>query len=71
MTALTLDDAPETWRRLLENLRPGEELYVTRSTQPILRLVAVEPKCAVRDHTSFLNGYAAEDEGLYDDDPAR
>lgn len=24
----------------------------------------------VRDHTAFLNGYAPEDEGLYDDVPA-
>jgi hypothetical protein len=24
-----------------------------------------------RDHTAFLNGYAPEDEGLYDDYPTR
>jgi len=26
---------------------------------------------AVRGHSAFLNGYAAEDEGLYDDYPSR
>jgi len=26
---------------------------------------------SVRDHRAFLNGYAPEDEGLYDDDTAR
>jgi hypothetical protein len=26
---------------------------------------------AVRDHSAFLNGYADEDEGLYDDYPIR
>ncbi len=25
----------------------------------------------LRDHTAFLNGYTPEDEGLYDDGPAR
>ena len=26
---------------------------------------------AIRDHSAFLNSYAPEDEGLYDDDPPR
>jgi hypothetical protein len=26
---------------------------------------------AIRDHTAFLNGYAPEDEGLYDDAATR
>jgi hypothetical protein len=26
---------------------------------------------AIRNHQAFLNGYAAEDEGLYDDYPSR
>lgn len=31
---------------------------------------SAEPE-AIRDHTSFLSGYVAEDEGLYDDPEAR
>lgn len=32
--------------------------------------ITVEP-AVVRRHSAFLDGYAAEDEGLYDDDAGR
>jgi hypothetical protein len=34
-------------------------------------LAAPAPRESVRDHAAFLNSYVAEDEGLYDDYPAR
>jgi hypothetical protein len=35
------------------------------------QLGAENGQMAIRDHSAFLNGYAPEDEGLYDDAPAR
>ena len=34
-------------------------------------LAAAATRESVRDHAAFLNSYVAEDEGLYDDYPAR
>jgi hypothetical protein len=54
---LTLPD------EVINNIGAGQWLItitpVANSTQP-------EP---IRDHQAFLNGYAPEDEGLYDDYP--
>ena len=61
-------------------LRPGEKLSLP---QPLVDAVGsgrwritVEPANSAvtltpRDHSAFLNSYAAEDEGLYDDYSAR
>lgn len=62
-------------------LAPGEKLSlppsVVDSIGPGHWLITISPigaddvTEAVRDHTAFLNGYAPEDEGLYDDFEAR
>jgi hypothetical protein len=52
-------------RALLENLRPGHWLV---TITPLPSTATSEP---TRDHTALLNSYVAEDEGLYDDYPAR
>jgi hypothetical protein len=60
---LMIDLSPETERKLLE--------YAAASGKDVTELVeeAVEEKFAagVRCHDAFLNSYAPEDEGLYDD----
>jgi transcriptional regulator with XRE-family HTH domain len=58
----------ETFRlpaALAERVGPGHWLVT------ITPLPATETEGAGRDHAAFLNRYLAEDEGLYDDDPAR
>jgi hypothetical protein len=62
-------------------LLPGETLTLPESVANRVgpgrwRIIIVPLKeevatSAVRGHTAFLNGYAPEDEGLYDDYPAR
>jgi hypothetical protein len=37
----------------------------------ITPLPSSSPANPIRDHSAFLNGYAPEDEGLYDDYPTR
>ncbi|MFZ4658691.1 MAG: hypothetical protein ACOYNY_16885 [Caldilineaceae bacterium] len=46
---------------LVETLRPGRWLLMIRP------LAEDAPAPVVRDHSAFLNSYAPEDEGLYDD----
>jgi hypothetical protein len=56
-------------------LEPGEALSLPEEAAKILGpgrwLVSIRPADVspqiLRDHTSFLNSYAPEDEGLYDD----
>ena len=50
---------------LADSVGPGHWLV---TLTPLPPTAAREP---VRDHTAFLNSYVAEDEGLYDDYPAR
>lgn len=50
---------------LVENVGPGHWLVTITSLPP------TAPETPVRDHTALLNSYVAEDEGLYDDYPAR
>ena len=60
-------------------LLPGEKLALppalVESVGAGRWLITVEPAegigVAVRGHDAFLAGYAAEDEGLYDDDAGR
>ena len=62
-------------------LAPGEKLIlppsIVDSIGPGHWLITISPvdsghiSEAVRDHSAFLNGYAPEDEGLYDDFEAR
>jgi hypothetical protein len=62
-------------------LRPGEQLQLPRSVTdrvgPGHWLITIQPADApngsapVRNHSAFLGSYAIEDEGLYDDYPAR
>ena len=62
-------------------LQPGETLQLPESVvnrvgpgrwriviEPIRDEVSTAPVCG---HSAFLNGYAPEDEGLYDDYPSR
>jgi hypothetical protein len=50
---------------LVERVGPGHWLVTVAPAPP-------SPTPAVRrDHSAFLHGYAPEDEGLYDDYPAR
>jgi hypothetical protein len=59
-------------------LQPGEALSLPAEAAKILGpghwLVSIKSIDAsagvVRDHAAFLNSYAPEDEGLYDDYPA-
>lgn len=50
---------------LAERVGPGHWLVT------ITPLAAPQTARSVRDHSAFLNSYVAEDEGLYDDYPAR
>lgn len=55
-------------------VKPGEKLSLPPSLSavgPGRWLITVEPANAVRRHSAFLNSYAPEDEGLYDDYPTR
>ena len=60
-------------------LQPGEKLVLpaelTESVGAGRWIITVQPaaeaKQATRGHGAFLNGYSAEDEGLYDDDSGR
>jgi len=61
-------------------LRPGEKLVLPDSflagigegrwVVTIQPMMPDEEPYRIRDHSAFLNSYIAEDEGLYDDDPA-
>ena len=58
-------------------LQPGENLTLPESLVAQVGagswIVTIRPKPKltdeIRDHQAFLNGYAPEDEGLYDDYP--
>lgn len=58
-------------------VQPGEKLSLPPELVDSVGagrwLITVEPaeSAAVRSHAAFLAGYAAEDEGLYDDDAGR
>lgn len=58
-------------------LQPGEQLRLPEalvaSIGPGRWRLTVQPvrQRPVRSHAAFLNSYAPEDEGLYDDYPAR
>jgi hypothetical protein len=60
-------------------LQPGEKLILppglVECVGPGRWVVTVQPAgdatMSVRNHAAFLNGYAAEDEGLYDADSSR
>ncbi len=62
-------------------LQPGEKLSLPESLAnsigPGRWLITVQPLdtpdafASIRDHSAFLNSYAPEDEGLYDDYPPR
>jgi hypothetical protein len=58
-------------------LQPGERLTLPPalidSVGPGRWIVTIEPASAspIRGHSAFLNGFAAEDEGLYDDEAGR
>jgi hypothetical protein len=60
-------------------LQPGEKLQLppgmAEQVGPGRWLITVQPadssREAIRQHSAFLNSYAPEDEGLYDDYPGR
>ena len=57
-------------------LEPGEKLTLPESLITHVNagrwLITIQPLPAlIRSHSAFLNSYAPEDEGLYDDYPSR
>jgi hypothetical protein len=62
-------------------LQPGEKLTLPESlvegvgaghwVVTIQPLISATPPGIIRNHSAFLNSYAPEDEGLYDDYPTR
>ena len=59
-------------------LRPGEKLTLPTALVEsvgaghwVITIRSVDSDQPVRSHGAFLNGYAADDEGLYDDDAGR
>ena len=57
-------------------LKPGEKLTLPESLIAQVDagrwLIIIQPlPVPIRRHSAFLNSYAPEDEGLYDDYPAR
>lgn len=57
-------------------LQPGERLTLPAALIESVGVgrwrITVQPAgMSVRGHDAFLNSYAPEDEGLYDDDPGR
>ena len=57
-------------------LKPGEKLTLPESLRAHINagrwLITIHPLPApCRSHSAFLNSYAPEDEGLYDDYPPR
>ena len=59
-------------------LQPGEKLTLPQALDRERRrgrwILTIEPAngaLPLRGHGAFLNGYTAEDEGLYDDYPGR
>lgn len=59
-------------------LQPGETLTLPESLVAQIGagswIITIQPKSTteeIRNHQAFLNGYAPEDEGLYDDYPSR
>ena len=59
------------------DLETGEKLELPKDLIESLGagkwLVTIQPKNfeQIKNHTAFLNSYAEEDEGLYDDYPSR
>ncbi|MCG6136471.1 MAG: hypothetical protein MET45_17800 [Nostoc sp. LLA-1] len=60
-------------------LKPGEKLNLPESILENITtgrwVITIQQKAeefqSTRNHDAFLNGYAPEDEGLYDDYPSR
>jgi len=59
-------------------LQPGEKLSLPAELVQcvgagrwLITVRSVNGSRPIRRHDAFLNGYAPEDEGLYDDSPAR
>ncbi len=58
-------------------IQPGETLTLPKSLVEQVGegrwIISIQPKLnqaeKIRNHNAFLNGYASEDEGLYDDYP--
>jgi hypothetical protein len=57
-------------------IQPGETLTLPQSIVEQVGegswIITIQPKSnktKIRNHSAFLNGYAPEDEGLYDDYP--
>lgn len=61
------------------DVRPGEHLQLPEALRNVITagrwLITIRPDSStaqqmlIRSHSAFLNSYAPEDEGLYDDDP--
>jgi hypothetical protein len=58
-------------------LTSGESISLPQRGEEIVGpghwILSIQPadEIAIRDHSAFLSGYSAEDEGLYDGYPAR
>jgi prevent-host-death family protein len=55
MSTITLEDAQARLPKLIEQLRPGEEIVITRDQKPVARLVAAA-KAPPRRQLGTLKG---------------
>ena len=76
MTQLDISQAKASLSDLLDLAIKGEEIVITQNNKPIAKISPIKKSLKsenykelkqIRDHQAFLNGYAPEDEGLYDD----
>jgi antitoxin (DNA-binding transcriptional repressor) of toxin-antitoxin stability system len=83
MIQIAIQDAATQLNQLVEAAIRGENVAIQSSNGTTVRLVPIDRAQdladefghlsvpVMRNHDAFLNGYAPEDEGLYDDYPTR
>jgi antitoxin (DNA-binding transcriptional repressor) of toxin-antitoxin stability system len=69
MSTLTIDEAQSQLPQLIDQLRPGEEIVITRGDKPVARLLSLElPRGIpiIGRGKDKLIGYVDDDEHLKD-----
>ncbi len=69
MPTLTIDEVQSQLPQIIDQLRPGDELVITRNDQPVARLLAPELPKGVSIYgrgKSMLIAYVDDDEHLKD-----
>lgn len=56
MSAVSLEEAQAHLSDLIDQLKPGEEVVILRSEQPIARLVAPNADSRIRRDPGFMKG---------------